>query len=305
MSQLNNPYNIRRAMMISRFSSIFTYIVVGIMAFACLAPFLFVFNMSISSPENVLARNVFLFPRGFTLAAYERVINTTMIWRSYANTIFYVSSATILNCVFSVMGGYALSKNELPGRRLFSFLLLIPMFFTGGMIPTYVLIVKLGIYNSPLAIILPASVAVWHVILTRTFIKTIPKSICESAYIDGAGDIAILFRIIVPLSKPIIAVIGLYTAVGVWNSWLPALLYLPDRELQPIQLFLARLLVLETTILNREGAIQDMRQSMNFVSMMLQLKYAAVIFCSLPIICAYPFLQRYFIKGVLLGSLKE
>ena len=300
-------YNRRivRSKILSRSADTVIYAIVTFMCFLALAPFLYVISMSLSAPEYVLARSVFFYPKGLHLGAYEMIVNTNMIWRSYANTIFYTVISTILNVATSMMGGYFMSKKGVWGKKFFIFFLLIPMFFGGGMIPWFVLVAKLGLYGSPFAIIILSSVSIWNVILCRTFIRTIPESIIDSATIEGAGESALLTQIIVPLSKPIMAVTGLYTAVGRWNSWFTELLILPDKSWQPVQLFLARLLVLETAIMERETGVDAAMTRTRGIATSLQMKYAAVIFCTIPILVSYPILQKYFIKGVMLGSLKE
>ena len=279
------------------------YGIVATLCFLCVAPFLYVISMSLSGAEHVLARSVFFYPKGFSVEAYLKLFQTQMIWRSYANTIFYVICNTLVNITTAMVGGYFFSKKNLFGRKFFTVFILIPMYFGGGLIPSFVLVAKLGLYNSPLALIIPSAVSIWNMVLCRTFIRTIPDSLTEAATIDGAGERVMLTRILVPLCKPIIAVIGLYAAVGTWNSWFNALLYLPDKNWQPVQLFLARILVLETKLLDKEAGSTGMR--IQGIATSLQLKYAAVMFTTLPILCSYPFLQKYFIKGIMLGSLKE
>jgi putative aldouronate transport system permease protein len=178
------------------------------------------------------------------------------------------------------------------------------MYFTGGLIPFFILITKLGLYDNFLVMILPYMVTIWNIILVRTFFMGIPEALHESAVIDGANDLLILSKIIVPLSKSILAVIALYSAVGIWNSWFYAMIFLPNRNLHPLQLFLAKLLVFEAP--NITNANQEMLELLRQQqSTVLQMKYAVIMFATVPIMCMYPFLQKYFIKGTLIGSLKE
>lgn len=293
-------------------ADIIIYTIAGLLAFICLWPFLYVASMSISSPDAVLRGKVWTLPVGpLSLEAYRRVINVPYMWRSYLNTIFYVVSVCVLNLAVCAMTAYSLATRGLRGRKLFITYLLIPMFFGGGMIPSFVIMARLGLYNSPLAIILPSGLSIMNVILIRTFFaNSVPESLKEAAIIDGAGDMTILFKVMIPLSKPIFAVITLYNAVGIWNQYFPALLYLPSKEWQPLQMFIAKVLVLETSIIssaagNNGAAAMDPQKMFANLSTALQLKYAAVMFCAVPIMCSYPFLQKYFIKGVLIGSLKE
>lgn len=280
------------------------YLVAGLAAVITVWPFIYVFSMSVSDPSEVLRQSVWLYPRGFSLDAYARIVNNAYLWQSYRNTVFYVVVGTALNCLMSVMAAYPLTKRNLFGRKLLVKIILIPMYFNGGLIPFFIIMTKLGLYNNILIMILPFMVTTWNIILVRTFFMGIPGALCESAYIDGANDFRILFTIIVPLSKPILAVIALYTAVGIWNNWFTALIFLPNTKLHPLQLFLAKVLVFESPDI-KNGLDIDLNQRLKTFSTAVQLKYAVIIFSSLPIMCSYPFLQKYFIKGVLVGSLKE
>ncbi len=280
------------------------YLIVGFMGFITVWPFLYIFSMSISSQEEVLKQSIYLFPKGFSIAAYQKIFINDAIWRSYANTIFYTLSGTFLGIITSLLGAYPLSKNKLFGRKFLVMYLIITMYVSGGLIPTFILMSKLGLYNNYLVMIIPGIVSIWNIILVRTFLKTIPYALTEAAIIDGASDMRILFKVMLPLSKPIIAVIALYTAVGIWNSWFSALIYLPDPKYHPIQLFLARVVVFNMSDLER-GNNANAAEALSALTTFLQMKYAVIMFVSLPIICVYPFLQKYFLKGALIGSLKE
>ncbi|HHV96621.1 MAG TPA: carbohydrate ABC transporter permease [Clostridiaceae bacterium] len=259
-----------------------------------------------------MANSVWLFPKGFSLLSYIKVLGNNYFWRSFFNSVFYVVLITLLNNLNSVLAGYALARKGLVFRKIIIVYLLIPMFFSGGLIPTFILMINLRLYNTIWAIIIPATVSVWNIILVRTYINTLPQSLSESAIIDGASDFRILFSIILPLVKPIVAVISLYTAIGVWNNWFNAMIYLPRKpEWHPLQMFLTRVLIWgemqsTATYSPTDGLDPElMKQSIINAAVGGQLKYTLIIVSSLPIILVYPFLQKYFIKGALLGSLKE
>ncbi len=268
-------------------------------------PFVHVLCMSISEPSEVAKGTVWLLPRGFSLDVYMQIFRNSSLWRSFANSVFYTASGTLLSTTIAAMGAYSISKKKLVGKKFFNFYMLITMYFSGGLIPTYVLINKIHLYNTFWVMIIPGMVSIWSIILVRTyFVSTIPPSLNESATIDGANDLHILFKIYLPLAKPILAVISLYTAVGIWNSWYNALLFLPNKKLQPLQMFLANVLIFASADLKQLSAEVAAAKEEGMDSA-LQLRYAAIMFTSIPIICVYPFLQKYFVKGALVGSLKE
>lgn len=275
-----------------------------ILCIITLYPFYFVIIMSISSPSEVAAMNVFWFPKGFNLSSYEVIVKDLKMWWAYSNTLIYVGVGTILNCLMAVLGAYPLTVRNLKGRKWVVAFLLIPMYFGGGLIPSFLLVNKLGLYNTMLAIIIPGMVSIWNIILVRTFFTTIPDGLKESAFIDGASHLQLLFKIIIPISKPILAVIAIYSIVGIWNSWFDALVYLPNEKLHPLQMYLYRVIVQQSVDLK----MLSMEDTKNAVANMLsniQLKYTIIVFTTLPVIFTYPFFQKYFIKGALLGSLKE
>lgn len=268
-----------------------------------LYPFIYVLSMSISDPKAVLAQEIWLFPKGFSLRAYGMVFENPGVGQAYYNTLWYTIVGTAINVLMTVIGAYPLSRKEFFARGFFMIFIAITMFFSGGLVPLFILINKLGIYNTRWAMVLPGAVSAWNLIIARVYFQTaIPDSLPESAKIDGCNDIGILFKIVLPLSMPIIAVIGLFCAVGFWNSYFPALLYLPDVKLQPITVLLQRILIQNDTArtigVMSEGQVARLMYGM-------QLKYAIIIVTILPIICVYPFLQKYFVKGVMIGAIKE
>jgi len=265
-----------------------------------LYPFVYVLSMYISNPRHVLDQSVWLYPKGLSVKAYRIVLSNPEIWRSYYNTVWYATVGTILNLILTITSAYALSRPKFFLRKHIMLFIAFTMFFSGGLIPLFIIVRKLGIYNTRLAMILPTAVSAWNLIIARTFLSTnVPETMHESAFMDGAGELQILVRIYLPLSKPIIAVLALYYAVGHWNAYFNALIFLPNRDLQPLQLYLVRILTQYSNEL-----VGDINITIDRSAYGVQLKYAAIIFTILPIICVYPFLQKYFVKGVMIGALK-
>ena len=219
----------------------------------------------------------------------------------YANTIFYVVVGTALSIFFSCLGAYTLSRPKLMFKKLFTLLVVFTMYFSGGMIPKYLVVKGVGLYNSRMAVILPGVISTWNMIVMRTSFRAIPQSLEESARLDGAGDFTILFRIIVPCAKATIAVMVLYYAVAQWNGWFDAMIYLQDRNKYPLQLFLREILLIN--INNANNAAGNDASDVLYLDTLV--KYAMIIISTVPILCIYPFVQKYFMKGVMMGSIKE
>lgn len=281
------------------------YLLLILICIVTVYPMYYVLILSISDPKAALTMDVYLLPKGFSLAAYQMMVTDSEIWRAYLNTILYTVPTTVLMLITSILVAYPLTYKRLMGRKFVNMFLLIPMYFGGGMIPTFLVITKLGLYGSPLSQIIPACFSIWNIILMKAFFSGIPEGMREAAKIDGAGMVRILTDVYLPLSKPIMAVIAVYTIVGMWNSWFNVLLYLPKVDWQPLQIFLRRILVENTrqvtNVLDPNMAAEMARRQMSGA----QLKYAMIIFTTLPILFTYPFFQKYFVKGVMLGSLKE
>jgi putative aldouronate transport system permease protein len=264
----------------------------------------YVLILSLSDPLQAMTMEVYTFPKGFNLGAYKLLIRYPEIWRTFANTVMYALTTMVLMLITSMMGAFPLTFKTLVGRKYVNTYLLVTMFFSGGLIPSFLLIMRMGMYDSPLALIIPTCFSVWNVILTKAYLSTIPETLREAAKIDGANVYQILFRIYLPLSTPILAVIAVYTIVGVWNSWFSALVYLPHLDWQPLQLYLRRMLVSAETptgIMSPDSVRLMLELRLSYS----QLKYAMIIFTSLPVLFTYPFFQKYFMKGIMLGSLKE
>ncbi len=267
---------------------------------ATLYPFLYVVFSSLSDSKELIAHSgLLLKPAGFSWAAYEAVIKNDMIWSGYRNTLFYVIVGTAVNIVMTSMGAYVLSRKGFLWKNMLTVMVVITMFFGGGLIPTYLLIQKLGLINSVWVLIIPGAISTWNLIIMRTSFSSIPASLEESAKIDGANDFTILFKIIIPLSLPVIAVMILYYGVAHWNSWFSAMIYLRKRELYPLQLILREILVDSRTdsMMTDVGILEKQHMSET-------IKHATIIVSTLPILCSYPYLQKYFVKGVMIGALK-
>ena len=244
---------------------------------------------------------VLLHPLGFSTNAYKLMLKNPMILKGFANTLFIVVCGVALNITFTSLGAYVLSRKDLLFRRLFMMLITFTMFFSGGLIPTYLLVSKtLGLNDTYAAIILPTLINTYNLIIMRTSFESIPASLEESASLDGANDWLILYKIIIPLSMPVIAVMILYYAVGHWNAWFNANIYLKTREKFPLQLILREILISnDTTAMTGGGGDASDQMSMGET-----VKYAVVVTATVPILIVYPFLQKYFVKGVMIGAVK-
>ncbi|MCJ7839842.1 carbohydrate ABC transporter permease [Lederbergia sp. NSJ-179] len=273
-----------------------------ILIIVTLYPFLYVLFSSLSDP-GLLAKNrgILYLPIGFTLKAYELVFANPMIVVGYLNTIFYVVVGTTINILLTSIGAYALSRRNAMLTKPIMMFITFTMFFSGGLIPTYLLIGQLGMIDTRWALIIPNAVSVWNLIIMRTSFKGIPESLEESARIDGAGDWTILFRIILPLSLPVIAVMILFYGVGHWNAYFDAMIYLRNNDLWPLQLVLREILITNST----DNFITGVGGGGDRYPIGETVKYATIIVATLPILFLYPFLQKYFVKGVMIGSIKE
>ncbi len=275
--------------------------------FICFYPMWYVICLSISDPVMAAAGHVTFYPVGFTLTSYQMIAGNLHFWIAFRNSFFYVFINCLLMLVTTVCVAYPLTRHDLKFRKVLTYYLLIPMYFGGGMIPSFLVVTKLGLYNSPLALILPSCYGIWNIILCRTYMASIPGELSEAGLIDGANVFDVLVRIIVPLSKPVLAVIMIYTVVGVWNSWFNASIYITKREFQPVQLYLRNLL--NTASLLSKDLQENMSAEMweLYQQQMMtarQLQYSMVVIVTLPILMVYPMFQKHFTKGIMLGSLK-
>ncbi|ANY76321.1 sugar ABC transporter permease [Paenibacillus ihbetae] len=285
-----------------RLFDIINYILLAIVLTIVLYPLIFVAVASISNPAAVVKGEVWLLPKEINFTGYEKVFANKEILNGYMNTILYTVAGTIVNVGMTILAAYPLSRKDFRGRNIFTALFVFTMFFSGGLIPTYLIVKDLGMTNTMWALIIPNAVAVWNIIIMRTFFQqSIPFEIQESAQMDGCGNLKILLKIILPLSMPILAVMTLFYSVAHWNSFFSALIYLTERDKYPLQLFLREILIQS----NMQDMIQTSEESLAKTIMEAEsIKYALVIVANLPILMLYPFLQRYFVKGMVIGAIK-
>ncbi|OQB12673.1 MAG: L-arabinose transport system permease protein AraQ [Firmicutes bacterium ADurb.Bin193] len=281
--------------------TVFNVFILSLLTLATLYPFMYVVFASLSDPTKLATHvGVLLKPAGFSLKAYKSVIEYERIISGYRNTIFYVVTGTALNIFMTSLGAYVLSRKDFILKKIMMKMIVISMLFHGGLIPTYLLVRSLGLLDSVWAIIIPSAIGTWNLIIMRTSFSSIPDSLTESAAIDGANDFTIMFRIVLPLSMSVIAVMILYYGVGHWNSWFSAMIYLlRARHLHPLQLVLREIILSNSTTDLMLSEFDVERQDISET-----IKYAAIMVAILPIIAVYPFLQKYFVKGVMIGALK-
>lgn len=276
--------------------------ILAIVTILVLYPLVYILSSSFSSPAAVSAGKVVLFPVEPSLRGYVEVFNYQPVFTGYYNTLIYTIGGTAINVVLTMCAAYALARRSLPARGFFTFLFTFTMLFSGGLIPNYILMRQIGIINTRWALLLPGAISAYNLIVTRTFIQnSIPDELMEAAQIDGCNDFKFFFMFVLPLSKAVLAVITLYYAVSHWNSYFNAFIYLTKRDLYPLQIFLREILVMNQV--DAEMIIDpSMQEAMQGMADLL--KYSLIVVSTAPILCVYPFLQRYFIKGVMIGSLK-
>lgn len=275
-------------------------IIMLFLAFVTLYPMYYVLVASVSETTKLLASpGVLWWPKGFTLGAFKMAIKHPLFISGYRNIMFILLVSLPLNIIMTLFCGYFLASKNVYFKNPILAFIMFTMFFSGGMIPGYLNVRSLGLYNSLWALILPGAMSVYNSIICKTAIEAVPDSLSESAYIDGANDLVIIFRIVFPLIMPTIAVLLLYYGVGHWNSWFPASLYIQDNPKLPIQNILRAILIANSNILNA-GATADDKMDQFSES----IKYAAIVISTLPVLCVYPFLQKYFVKGVMIGAVK-
>ncbi len=285
-----------------RIFDFFVYGVAILLILLIIYPLWFVIIASFSDPADVGNGNVWLWPNEWRLDGYIRLFEQSLFWRGYLNTILYTIVGTAVALFVNIPAGYALSRKDLHGRKWLALLFIIPMFVSGGLIPIYLTIKNVGLLDTFWVMVIPFAVSSYNIIVARTFFNnSIPAGLWEAAQIDGCGTIRYFFSMVLPLSKTILAVIGLWTAVGIWNSWFNALIYLTNDNLQPLQLILRRLLI--SNQLLQTQATGELASELRATADMM--KYAAIVVSTAPIMMLYPFLQKYFNQGVMIGALKE
>lgn len=288
----------------SKSDTVFYFLVglISILAFAItLYPFIYIISVSFSDSGAVGRGEVFLFPVGFSLEGYKAVLQQPNLLSSYGNTLFYTIVGTLMNLVASVMTAYPLCREKFCARKVLNFLTVFTMYFSGGLIPTYLVVTQLGLYNSRWVMILPGLISTYNMMICRSAFSAIPEEVIESAQIDGANDLQTLVRIAAHLIKPTLAVLALYYAVGHWNDYFNALMYLGKEELMPLQVLLRRVLIQNSQEFTTNMTSLDNADRANIG---LQLRYVTIVVTTLPILLVYPFVQKYFVKGVMLGAVK-
>ncbi len=286
----------------------FVYLMLILALIVTIYPLIYIMSASISDPSAVNSGLMWLLPVDITWEGYRLIFANSAIWQGYYNTILYTTVGTLVNLAFTLPAGYVLSRDDFQFKGFVTKMMVFTMFISGGLIPTYILVTGLGLGNSMWALILPGAASVYNIVVTRVFFKsTIPDELTEAAVIDGASDFKIFFKIILPLSKPIIAVMALFYGVGHWNNFFSALLYMDDRSKYPLQMILREILVQQDMSSNPSVGSMTQGQA-EFLHSQQQLsailRYGVMIVATLPIVMVYPFLQKYFVKGVMLGSIK-
>lgn len=280
--------------------NIFNIILMMLLVIVTLYPMLHIIFASFSDSNELLAhRGLLLKPIGFNVAAYGMVFKNPMIVKGYLNTLFIVVVGVSLNIFMTSLGAYVLSRKNFLWKNVIMFLIVFTMFFSGGLVPFYFTVKNLHIDNTYWSLILPVAINTFNFIIMRTSFMAIPDSLEESAKLDGASHFTILFKIILPLSLPIVAVMVLYYAVGHWNAWFNAMIFIQDRDLYPLQLILREILIQNDTASMAEGVAALDQEAIGE-----SIKYAVIVVATLPILCVYPFLQKYFVKGALVGAVK-
>jgi len=278
-----------------------TYILLTLAVLLVLGPLLYVAAASFMEPTALLNKGISFNLADYSVEGYKLILGNEAMLRGFMNAIYYSAAFTIVTVLISVFAGYPLSIDDFVGKKSFMSLFIITMFFGGGLIPTFLVVKQLGMLNTVWAIILPTAINVWNIILARTFFKGIPKELKEAAKVDGASELLIFLRIVMPLSKPIVFVLALYAFVGQWNSYFDAMIYLEDQKLYPLQLVLRSILIqnqVDPGMITDRLAMAEMKRLSEII------KYASIVISSLPLIVMYPFFQKYFEKGVMVGSLK-
>lgn len=271
-----------------------------------LYPLIYIVSASISDPNAVSSGEMLLFPKGITFEGYKTILENESIWTGYANTIFYTVLGTSINLIVTIPCAYSLSRPDFGGKKFFTKFMVVTMFLSGGLIPTYLIVKNLGMINTVWAMVIPNAASVYNIVVTRTFFQsTIPRELEEAAIIDGCSDIKMFIKVILPLSLPIIAVMALFYGVGHWNGFFNALIYLSDRAMYPLQMVLREILVLQDMAANSTAMNSSMAEFVHSKQQLVQIiQYGAMIVSTLPVIVIYPFLQKYFVKGMMVGSIK-
>ena len=279
------------------------YILLGLLAIAVLYPLIYIVSCSFSSGDALMAGRVKLLPVEFTLLSYKTVFEYESIWTGYLNSIIYTVVGTVISIVLTIFAAYPLSRDDFRGGNILMKLFLFTMLFSGGLVPTYLLVKNLGLIDTMWAVVLPTAVNAYNMIVARTFFKqTIPKDLQEAAELDGCSDFKFFTKIVVPLSTPIIAVLCLWVAIGLWNGYFNPLIYINSEDKYPLQLILRRILLMAQVDFGNSAVDPRVVMENQYLSQML--RYGTIIISSLPLMLIYPFVQKYFVKGVMIGAVK-
>lgn len=285
-----------------RLFTIFNYVMLSIVLVVVLYPLIYVVSASFSSSSAVLSGKVWLWPVEPTLDGYKAVFKNAMVVKGFTNTVFYTVAGTAINLILTVLAAYPLSRKDFKGRNFFMLLFVFTMLFNGGLIPTYLIVKDLGMIDTVWAMLVPTALSVWNVIIMRTYFQTtIPSELLEASQLDGCTDFRFLKSIVLPLSGPILAVIALFYAVGHWNQYFNAMIYLKRADLYPLQLVLRDILVQNEVNIDMLG---DAKTAAARQGLRELLKYSLIVVTSVPLLVVYPFLQKFFVKGVMIGSIK-
>ena len=288
---------------VDRLFTIINYTVLTLVLVIILLPLIFIVSSSFSSPQAVMAGRVKLLPVDFSLEGYKAIFEHSKVWTGFGNSVFYTVAGTVFNVVLTIMAAYPLSRSDLVGRKIIIFLFLFTMLFSGGLIPTYLVIQKLGLLNTRASMILPTGIGIWNLLIAITFFRTtIPRELLEAAQLDGCNDFRFLLSIVLPLSRPIVAVLALFYAINHWNSYFSALLYLKDQSLFPLQVILREILILNSV---DASLLIDMEDLIAREGLRELLKYSLIMVATVPVLAIYPFVQKHFIRGMMIGSIKE
>jgi putative aldouronate transport system permease protein len=285
-----------------RLFTLTNYVILSLFLITIMYPLIYITSSSISSSEAVVSGRVWLWPVNPTLDGYSAVFKHKLIVSGFINSIYYTVLGTLINVFMTILAAYPLSRRDFYGKNVFMFLFVFTFMFSGGLIPSYLLVRDLNMLNTTWSMVLPGALAVWNMIITRTYFQTtIPDELLEAAQLDGCTDIQFVWKIVLPLSGPIIAVITLFYAVGHWNSFFNALIYLKSQNLYPLQLVLRDILVQNDVDLNM---LVDVQEAAKREGLRELLKYSLIVVSTAPLMVVYPFVQKYFVKGIMIGSLK-
>jgi multiple sugar transport system permease protein/putative aldouronate transport system permease protein len=296
------PKNRIRETGVDRVFTIVNYAILTIFLVVVIYPLIFVVSSSFSDGAAVISGKVILWPVNFSTLAYEKVFSYPRIWSGYGNSLFYAVVGTLVNVTMTLLAAFPLSRRDLFGKNIFLALFLFTMFFNGGLIPTYLLVRDLGLRNTRWALIIPQALSVWNLLIAITFVRTsIPHELLEASQLDGCSDFNYFVRVLLPLSTPLVAVLSLFYAIGHWNQFFAALLYLTNKDLFPLQIILRDILISSNVDLSM---VEDIKIMAAREALRELLKYALIVVASVPVLMIYPFAQRYFVKGIMLGSVK-